>query len=165
MDMVLSLISNLKINSTIFIMMGIFVGTYWICYVLFLRKLSVFLVERDNRTQGRSDSVDHLNEELQSLSEELRNKKKQAQIEADQIFASIKQKAADEQAAILKSARDKAQAELKQSREEIEKDYRSQLEKVRSEVPALAKEIISKLLMAGKKPVKGDSSSVRKEML
>jgi F0F1-type ATP synthase membrane subunit b/b' len=165
MDMVLSLISNLKINSTIYIMMGIFVGTYWISYVLFLRRLSGFLVERDNRTQGRSDSVDHLNKELQLLSEDLHNKKKQAQIEAEQIFSSIKQKAADEQAAILKRARDEAQAELKHSREEIEKEYRLQFEKLRSEVPAIANEIISKLLMAGKRPVKNDLSSVRKEML
>ena len=145
--------------------MGIFVGTYWVCYVLFLRKLSVFLVERDNRTQGRADSVDHLNDELQQLSEELRAKKKQAQLEADQVFASIKQKASDEQASIMKSARDKAQAELKGSREDIEKDYRNQLEKVRSEVPSLAREILSKLMVAGKKPVRGDSNPLRKEML
>jgi|GEM_PF-1968272 len=165
MDMVTSLISNLKINSSIFIMMGVFVGTYWVCYVLFLRKLSSFLVERDNRTQGRADSVDHLNDELHALSDALRAKKKQVQIEADQLFSSIKQKASDEQASILKASRDKAQVELKASRAEIEKEYRDELAKVKLEVPVLAKEILSKLMVAGKKPVRGDSDPVRKEML
>jgi F0F1-type ATP synthase membrane subunit b/b' len=76
MDMVSGLINSLQINSTLFVMMGIFVGTFGLSYVLFLRKLSLFLVERDRRTQGRSESVDHLNEELAELSVQLIDKKK-----------------------------------------------------------------------------------------
>lgn len=146
-------------------MMGVFVGTYWICYVLFLRKLSSFLVERDSRTQGRSDNVDHLNAELVALSEEVKSKKKQVQLEADKVYSSIKIKAAEEQANIVKSARDKAQAELKLSRDEIENEYKNELNKIKSQVPVLAQEIVARLLVAGKKQSKSDVPSARKELL
>ncbi|MEO5668118.1 MAG: ATP synthase F0 subunit B [Bdellovibrionota bacterium] len=164
MDMVYSLIATLGVNSTLFIMMGIFVGTYWVCYVLFLRRLSKFLVERDSRTQGRSESVDHLNEELQALDMQIQARRKEVQVEADKLFTEIKTKALAEQAVVVKTARDKAQAELKGVREEVQTEFAREMQKIKIEVPLLAKEILARLMTAGKKSQRNGDSSVRKEL-
>jgi len=164
MDMVSSLISSLGLNSTLFYMMAIFVGTYWVCYVLFLRRLSNFLVERDNRTQGRSESVDHLNEELHGLETQILGRRREVQLEADRLFSEIKAKALEEQARVVKSARDKAQAEIKGVREDVEAEFAKEMLKVKAEVPALAKEILARLMSTGKKNQRSDSASVRKEL-
>jgi F-type H+-transporting ATPase subunit b len=164
MDMINSLISSLGINSTLFIMMGLFVGTYWVCYVLFLKRLSSFLIERDNRTQGRSESVDHLNEELQGLESQIVAKRKDVQVEADKLFTEIKTKALEDQAKLVKNARDKAASELKAVRDEVEAEFNNEMKKVKAEVPSLAQEILARLMAAGKKSQKGDGSFARKEL-
>jgi len=164
MDMVNSLISSLGLNSTLFIMMGLFVGTYWVCYVLFLKRLSGFLIERDNRTQGRSESVDHLNEELQGLEVQILAKRKDVQVEADKLFTEIKNKALEEQTKVVKIAREKAAAELKIVRDEVEAEFNAEMKKVKAEVPSLAQEILARLMAAGKKSQKGDGSFARKEL-
>lgn len=162
--MINSLISSLGINSTLFIMMGLFVGTYWVCYVLFLKRLSSFLIERDNRTQGRSESVDHLNEELQGLESQIVAKRKDVQVEADKLFTEIKTKALEDQAKLVKNARDKAASELKAVRDEVEAEFNNEMKKVKAEVPSLAQEILARLMAAGKKSQKGDGSFARKEL-
>lgn len=164
MDVVYSLISTLGLNSTLFAMTGIFVGTYWVCYVLFLKRLSNFLVERDNRTQGRSESVDHLNDELLGLDSEIQSKKRSVQLEADKLFAEIKNRALEEQTRVVKSAREKAQIELKSVRDEVEAEFNKEMKKVKVEVPTLAKEILARLMSAGKKNQRGDDAFVRKEL-
>lgn len=164
MDVVNSLISSLGLDSTLFVMMGIFVGTYWVCYVLFLRRLSNFLIERDNRTQGRSESVDHLNEELQSLGAQIQSKKKDAQVEADRLFSDIKNKALEEQTRVVKTAREKAASELKSVRGEVEAEFTKEMQKVKEEVPSLAKEILARLMSTGTANSRNDSSALRKEL-
>ena len=164
MDVVYSLISSLGINSTLFVMMGIFVGTYWVCYVLFLKRLSNFLIERDGRTQGRSESVDHLNEELQSLHAQIQSKRKTVQVEAEQLFTEIKTRALDEQTRLVKSAREKSQAEIKAAQDEVEAEFKTEMQKVKTEVPNLAKEILARLMTTGKKNSRNDDVSARKEL-
>lgn len=164
MDVVYSLISSLGINSTLFAMMGIFVGTYWVCYVLFLKRLSNFLVERDGRTQGRSESVDDLNEELQVLHAEIQSKRKVVQLEAEQLFSDIKARALEEQAHLVKSARDRAHLEIKAAQDEVEAEFKTEMQKVKVEIPALAQEILARLMTTGKKNSRNDDVSVRKEL-
>lgn len=146
MGQVQQLINSLGINSTFFVMLGIFIGAYWLCYVLFLKKLTVFLVERDKRTEGRSDSVDHLNEELKNLSEELKAKKTEVSKDAEKLYTEIKNKALSEQSETVRTAKEKAAQEVATARAEVERELAAETEKIRKEVPGLAQAIIEQLL-------------------
>ncbi len=161
MDMLLQLIENLGINSTIFVIIGIFVVSYWVCYVVFLKKLTAFLVERDNRTQGRSENVDQFNEELKNLSIELADKKAHVNKDADALFAEIKNKALAEQADVMKAAKTRAASDVAEARASVEKNLKAETEKVRAQIPELAASIVERLMAPQKKTNKSAEDSVR----
>lgn len=160
MDQVLALLNSLKINSSIFVMLGIFIGAYWLCYLLFLKKLTGYLIERDKRTEGRSDSVDSMNEELHALSEELREKKTDVSKEAEKLYSEIKNTALSEQSETVKTAKEKAAQEIATARAEVERELSAETDKIRKEVPQLAQAVVEQLLTKSNSN-SGSSTSVR----
>lgn len=161
LDIVIPLLDGLGVDKTIFATMGIFVVAYWAAHFTFLKRLTDFLVERDERTQGRSDNVDEFNEELATLSEELTQKKNEVSKEADAIFNEIKDKALAQQSEAIKTAKEKASAEVAAARAAVEKEFEAEAEKVKAEVPALAAAIIDRLMTAQKKTKSSADDSVR----
>ncbi len=161
MDMLLQLIENLGINQTIFVIIGIFVLTYGVSYFVFLKKLTGFLVERDLRTQGRSENVDQFNDDLKTLSLELKDRKSGVSKDTEVLFAEIKNKALSQQADMIRSAKEKASIEIASARANVEKELAAETTKIRAQIPELAAEIVSRLMLGQKKTNSKTADSLR----
>jgi len=164
MAMVQSLLQNFGINHTIFLMFGIFVGTYAVLRFLALGKLSETIVERSKRTEGREHAAIESQHELVEIEGKLSAEMKTIQAEAGELFVSIKTKAQAEQAVLIKSARDRASSEVKAARDEVESAFRDELVKARKEVPEIAHQILARLLSAPVKNTATAASLMRSEL-
>jgi F0F1-type ATP synthase membrane subunit b/b' len=161
MDMVQQLLTNFGINSTIFVLLGIFVGTYLVLRVVALGRLSETLIERAKRTEGREHLAAEQQQELGDLQLRLDAQLKAAQVEASELFSQLKNKAQAEQANILKGARDRASQEVKSARDDVERSFTQELSKAKDEVPAIAQQILTRLLTAPNKGKPNTSSSLK----
>jgi F0F1-type ATP synthase membrane subunit b/b' len=156
MDMVQQLLTNFGINSSIFVLLGLFLGTYAILRVVALGRLTETVLERAKRTEGREHEAAEQQLELGELNTQLDAQLKKAQAEASDLFSQLKNKAQAEQATILKNARDRASQEVKSARDDVERTFNQELEKAQNEVPAIAQQILTRLLTA---PTKGKPSA------
>lgn len=161
MDMVQQLLTNFGINSTIFVLLGIFLGTYGVLRVVALGRLTETVLERARRTEGREHAAAEQQQELVELKIQLDEQLNKANAEASDLFTQLKNKAQSEQAAILKSARDRASQEVKSARDDVERSFKQEMEKAKDEVPALAQQILTRLLTAPGKGKPSSSSSLK----
>jgi F0F1-type ATP synthase membrane subunit b/b' len=145
MDILLNILAQLGVNSTIFIMIGLFIGTYVVVSRLAIRKVTATVVERSRRTEGRDHEVHDLRHELTTLNEQLESELKKVRTEAGETYADLKQKAVDDHRNILTDARQQATAQIKAAREDVEAKFATEMKKVREEVPNLARQILEQI--------------------
>lgn len=140
------MLGQLGINESIFVMLGLFVGTFIVFQILVLGKLSSTLIERDERTAGREDAVHHLAKELETTRTEIQSSLQKARVEANTQFVLMKNKAAEEQRTIVQAAREKASIELQKTRKDISEQFTQEMKKLEQDVPAISKAILDRLL-------------------
>ncbi len=140
------LAQQLGINSTIFIMFGLVVGTYAILYPLILRKLTDTIVERDARTHGRIAQVAELKVKVEELRFEYQQEIQKARTLAAQVFDVIRAKATEEYKKTVSAARERANDQIKKSRESTEAQLRQEFAKIKGQVPELAAAVVQKLV-------------------
>ena len=146
MDVILQLPSQLGINESIFVMLAIFLGTYFIVSNLALKRLSTTLVEREHRIHGREERALELKVELGMIQGTLEVHMRKARLEASEVFVQLKNKAAVEQRSIMGAARDTATLELKNVRKNLADKTAVEMKKLEDEVPKIAQQIIDQLL-------------------
>ena len=140
------MLGQLGINESIFVMFGLFIGTYVIFHVLVLGKLSATLIERDQRTAGREDEVHHLAKDLESTRTQIHSSLQQARVDANAEFLGIKNNAMDKQREIVQAARSSATLEMQQTRKVVADQFATEMKKLEQDVPAISKAILEKLL-------------------
>ncbi len=165
MEILSSMLSQLGINESIFVMLGLFIGTFAVFHVLVLGKLSATLIERDQRTAGREDAVHHLAKELESTRGEIHASLQKARIEANTEFVAIKNKALEQQRGVVQLAREKATDEMQKTRKVVADQFTQEIKKLEQEVPMISKAILERLLstpneQASKKTSLSSSSEV-----
>jgi F0F1-type ATP synthase membrane subunit b/b' len=147
MDFVVNLLSGLGVNSTLPIMMGIFLVGYAIARILGFGSLSDTLVERDERTTGREQMAEEGRLKYAEISTELEAKMKSANAEVSQVFVSIRNEAIGKQNEIIKIAREKAQNEIEKSRLEIARNMDTELKKIKEQSVEMAAMIVQQLTL------------------
>ena len=148
MDQARAILQQLGINQTIFIMIGVFLGTMLLVSLIALNYLSKVLVEREHRTLGRKGESDHIAAELTEIREKLDSQTKKAQIEAAHSFQEWRVQAGEKQRDVVFAARTKATDEVQSARQKIQTQVQGEIAKLQSEIPALAKAIVEKLAHA-----------------
>ncbi len=145
MDVLFSILKGFGVNDSFFIMLGMFLGTFLVVYMLAIRKLSFVVTERDSRTAGREEEVAHIKTEHEKATESVRAGIFQARSEANIRFAALQAKALESQRQIIMSARDQAASELKTVRTQVSQNVQGELTKINQEIPQLARKIVEQL--------------------
>lgn len=146
MEVVQSMLAQLGINQSFFVMFGLFFATYIVIDMLAIQKLSATLVERDNRMEGREHESDHIEQELAKARETIEVSMREARVQGATEFQKIKMKANEEQRAIVGKARESVQGDMKKSREALAAKLTEESRKMETEIPQLAKMIVDKLV-------------------
>ncbi len=138
--------TQLQINSSIVVMLGIFVVVYFLLSNIALKRLTSHLVERDHRLSGREEEAKEIQGRLEESRLSLAAEMKQAQIQASEAFAEIRQKAVEEQRRILGAAKENGAAEIKKARDEATLQMKNEMTKLESEIPKLARLVLDQIL-------------------
>lgn len=146
MSVIISMLEQLQINSSLFVMLGIFLCCFFLVTQLGVKKLSDYLVERDERIDGREHEIEHLKEEIVGDQQKVEAALRAAQLEGSKTFATYKMKAAEEQRKILARAREHAAQEMKTARENIAAQMGEEMKKIESQIPKLAKLVLEQIL-------------------
>lgn len=163
MQILQSMLSQLGINESIFVMLGLFVVTFIVMDLLALGKLSTTLIERDERTEGREEESHALRAEIEKAKTTLTAQMQDARKVAATEFLNMKARAADEQRTILGGARETASNEMRRVREDVSRQLSGEMKKLESEVPEISRAILDRLMSAPKLGG-GRSSSIRSQL-
>ena len=158
------MMNQLGINSTVFVMLGLFVATYVVVSQIALNPLAKGLTERSNRIDGREASIVKLKNELLKIQEDLAEQMKKARLEANSVFVELKNKATAEQRAILNAARETAAIEIKTARNNVAEKLKVEMKKLEDEIPSMAKQIVERILAAPAPQPKSGSAHVSTEI-
>lgn len=146
MDQIKTLLIQLGVNDTFYIMFGIFAVTYFIASSLLTRPVGSLLVERDRRTTGRREEVQKIRVELTEIVEKLTRERQRAQSDASQKFSELRNIAVTEQRKIMAEARDEFAAKVKAARDKIETSLVDERQKLERSTADLKDDIVAKLL-------------------
>ncbi len=146
MGQITTLLVQLGVNQTFFIMFAIFGGTYIVVSSLLTKPLGNLLVERDRRILGRREQVLGIKVELVDIQEKLAAERRKAQAEANTKFGELKTSAVTEQRKILAEARENFAGQVKVAREKTEKMLDDERQKIDRLSGDLKDDIVSKLL-------------------
>lgn len=146
MGQITSLLAQLGVNNTFFIMFALFGLTYFTVSALLTRPLSSLLVEREKRTAGRQEEISKIRVELTDITEKLSAERRKAQLEASQKFAELRASAVNEQRKILTDAREVFANKVKTARDNIDKVLKEERQKLERSSVELKDEVVAKLL-------------------
>lgn len=146
MNQALSILTQLGVNQTVFLMFGVVVVFFAVMNIIVFKPLTKILVERDERIDGRKAKAEAFAEEAQSLELNFATNIKSAHREAATEFAKLKAEALQKQAALLSKAREDAQNKIKIVRQEVAANVASEFSKISSEIPSLAALVMDRVL-------------------
>jgi F0F1-type ATP synthase membrane subunit b/b' len=141
-----SILAQLGINESFFVMLGIFLVLYIVNSFLSLKPLTELLVERDHRIDGREKEIKKIREEMHSITERLNADIKLAQSEASQKFSQLKSEAVESQRNILQHARQQASKDLNALKEKLQNDFHADVKKLEPQVDQFAQLIMDRFL-------------------
>ncbi|MBS1982872.1 MAG: hypothetical protein JST16_01765 [Bdellovibrionales bacterium] len=163
MNILFSMLNQLGINESFFVMLIMFTATYFFVAFVALNKLTKTLVEREKRTEGRESKAGHLHRDLESLREKVKISVQESRIQANADFLEIRGKAVEQQRSIVNAARESASAELKKTRASIAQQVAAEMTKLESEIPKISKAIVDKVLSSSTSSSRGASASLVSE--
>ncbi len=146
MGQITTLLSQLGVDQTVFVMFGIFTATYLIVSALLTRPMGHLLIERDKRTTGRQEEISKIRVELTEITETLATERRKAQTQASLKFAELRNQAVTEQRKILSDARDEFAGKVRAAREKVEKALVEERQKLDRSSVELKDDLVAKLL-------------------
>ncbi len=161
MDFVLSLLTGLGVDHTLFIMMGIFLGGFLIARFSGLKTLADNLVERDERTAGRENQIEIDRKNFAEIQSDLDQRLRSANSEVSQVFSTIRAEAIAKQNDIIKSAREEAQRDIEKARANVTKVLQAELVKIKDQAAEMARLIVQQLTAT--KTMKSTSTRAQRE--
>ena len=147
MDTLVKMFTQLGVNESFTTMFLIFVVTYFAMSFLALKKLSVTIVERDNRIAGREKEAQKLKSELAEITAKLNEHLVAARKKSNEIFQGLKNRASIEQKAILTASRETAAVEIKSVRDQVQNQIRLEFVKLEKEIPAISKMMLDQIVL------------------
>lgn len=161
MDQALSILTQMGVNQTFFLMFGVVVVFFFVMNFMTLKPLAKVLVERDERIAGRKEKAHEFSEEAIKLETSVEADLKITHREAAGEFAKLKADALQKQSQILAQAREEAQTKIQSVRQEVAVSVQTELSKVSAEIPGLAALVMDRVLVerGGKKSSKPTMNS------
>jgi F0F1-type ATP synthase membrane subunit b/b' len=141
-----SILQQLGVNETFFVMLGVFLAFYILNNFISLKPLTNYLVERDHRMDGREEQIRDIREELSEIEVKLTKEMKQAQATASAKFSAYRSEAVESQRNILQHARTQASKDLNALKDKLQNDFESDLKKLEPQVDQFAQLIVDRFL-------------------
>jgi F0F1-type ATP synthase membrane subunit b/b' len=157
MGTLISVLNLLQINNSVFVMLLIFVATYWVLRLLALGKLASTLKERDHRLEGRVDTAEKFYAEINELKTKVQTEMAKTQSTATQTFNDLKTKAQEKHRTILQAAKDNSQKVIGESRTTVAGQIQTEFKKIETEIPSLAKLMVEQILKSPKAQQQGQT--------
>ena len=143
--MFMTMIEQLGLDSTFFVMMGVFFIVFLINKFISLGPLSRTLVERDKRMAGREVQINKIQNEVKDIQEKLSAEMKIAQQEASKRFSELKASAVEKQRTLLQTARADAASQVGEARESLDSQKQKERQKLNTEVDTFAELIVERI--------------------
>ncbi len=141
-----SILQQLGVNETFFLMLGVFVVLYFINSFISLKPLTELLVERDHRTHGRELEIKDIREELSKIETTLNAELKKAQSIASARFSQCRSEALESQRNIIQNARGQAIKDINALKDKLQGDFKNDVEKLKPHVDQFAQLIVERFL-------------------
>ena len=146
MDVIVGILAQLKIDSTIWIQLGGFIVTYIILSELMFKPYYKAHNERVDRTIGDQDSAVRILQDSEDLYGQYETEARKLNVKHKEIYDLSRTEAVREFDRIVNSARSSAQRETVQLKERITKEVNSAKAELKSEIPKISSAIAVKLL-------------------
>ncbi len=148
MQIVLSLLSALGVNETIWIQLGCFLVSYVALTQLVFKPYLKAYHERENRTIGGEETAVRIIEEAQELSGSYEKRAREMNSEIKHVYDRKRAEAAKDSEALLAEARKNSASLLEAAREKVKAEVEAARKKLSTEIPVVSSAIASRL--AGK---------------
>ncbi|MGH1467843.1 MAG: ATP synthase F0 subunit B [Bdellovibrionales bacterium] len=141
MDMLVGLISSLKLNNTLFVQFLIFLVAYAFLYYVLFKPYNNAAQLRYDRTTGNEENADKYDEEIELLKRKYGQKIKEINTSVTGVFSEFDERGKKEASALMLEAQQTYKAEKDQK----EKDLNDHYLKERDKVPALTQDLKAQL--------------------
>lgn len=141
MDILVGLISSLKLNQTLFFQFVVFLVGYGFLYYVLFKPYNKAAQMRHDRTVGNEESADKYDEEIELLKRSYGQKVKETNQSVNNLFSEYDVKGKKEAADLMLAA----QKTYKAEKDQREKDMNDHYQKEKEKVPALTQELKGQL--------------------
>jgi F-type H+-transporting ATPase subunit b len=148
MQIVLSLLTALGVNQTIWIQLGCFLVSYLALTELVFKPYMKAYHEREKRTVGGEESAIRIVEEAQELTGHYEKRAREMNSEIKHVYDKKRSEALKDYEAMLAEARKTSSSLVEASRAKIKTEVEAARKKIAAEIPAVSGAIASRL--AGK---------------
>ena len=148
MQIVLSLLSALGVNETIWIQLGCFLVSYVALTQLIFKPYLKAYHERENRTVGGEETAIRIIEEAQELTGTYEKKAREMNSEIKHVYDRKRAEAMKDYEAMLAEARENSSTLIEAAREKVKTEVEAARKKLSAEIPAVSSAIATRL--AGK---------------
>jgi len=146
MQIVLSLLSALGVNQTIWIQLACFLVSYLALTQLVFKPYMKAYHEREKRTVGNEESAVRIIEEAQELTANYEKKARDLNSQIKHLYDQKRSEAQRDYEVLVKGAREEASAAIESVREKISNEVQAARKKLSIEIPAVSEAIASRLV-------------------
>ncbi len=146
MDMLLSLLSSLGIDNSVWLQMLVFFVAYAILSNLVFKPMLIAYEHRENKTQGQSAINQASLTKTQEMIELYEQKNRALNKQIQEMYSKVREEAAVEQTQILGKAKSEAELLINNSKSKTQEALKAARDESVKEIPALAHSITEKLV-------------------
>ena len=148
MQTVVSLLSSLGVNQTIWIQLGCFLVSYVSLTELVFKPYMKAYHERENRTVGGEETAIRIIEEAQELTSSYEKKAREMNSQIKHVYDQKRLEAMKDYETVLAAARESSASLIEADREKVKTEVEAARKTLSAEIPAVSSAIASRL--AGK---------------
>ena len=137
MDMILSIISSIGINETLFIHLGMYLFAFVVLYVLVFNPYYRFSEQRRTLTSGSFESVEKMEKQIRKNEEIYQTRARQINEEISLIFRDQRNEAHRESDKIVSEAQDHSKDLAQQSKQQLV----SQMHQAQEQIGVISKDV------------------------
>lgn len=146
MDMLVSLLSSLGINNSVWLQMIVFFVAYAILSNLVFKPFMLAYEHREKKTQGQSQQNQASLQKAQELSEQFEQKARALNKQVQAIYEKVREEASEAQGKILAQAKSESENIIGTSKQKIATEMKQAKEEAQKELPAIVLAVTEKLV-------------------
>lgn len=147
MELVLSVLEELQINSSVFYFLAVVFIMFFISRKVFFNKLQDLLEMRREKTSKLETKAESVFEKAQEMETEYLGKITEARSKAYKSFQDRKQSYVSDKADVVKKKESEVEGKVEAARASMNKEISEQKEKLLNEVGSLAEELTKKVVL------------------